>query len=196
VGSFKMPPPLSREVTQENDIALRFPMSPDVRHALQADLDLLLSPPPRPDQVVVLSADQRLAVMRTVASAWLPQSAIDRIVSPLLSNRLYVVADFFPASQMVEIKLRVIARGLCRAAAKQPSFGSDAGPAAVVERLLWTIYGERPTEAELRQALKMLRAYEPVVAFPDSPLIGLCTMHLSGPRLSSLRVVDASAMHE
>ena len=118
-------------------------------------------------------------------------------MSPLLSSRLYVVAEFFPASQMVEIKLRVIARGLCRAAVKQPSLGSDgAGRAAVVERLLWTIYGERPTEAELRQALDMLRAYEPVVALPDTPLIGLCTTHLSGPRLSSLRVVDSRAMHE
>ena len=64
VGSFKMPPPLSREVTQENDIALRFPMSPDVRHAVQADLDVLLAPPRRADKVVVLGADQRLAVMR------------------------------------------------------------------------------------------------------------------------------------
>jgi hypothetical protein len=192
-----MPPPLSREVTQENDIALRFPMSSDVRHALQADLELLLAKPPQADKVVVLSADQRLAVMRAVASAWLPQSAIDRIVNPLLSIRLYVVAEFFPASQLVEIKLRVIARGLCRAAAKQSGFGSDvSGPAAAVERLLWTIYGERPTEGELRQSLKMLRAYEPVVAPPDTPLIGLCTTHLSGPRLSSLRVVNSRAMHE
>jgi hypothetical protein len=197
VGSFKMPPPLSREVTQENDIALRFPMAPDVRHALQADLDLLVAPPPRTNKVVVLSADQRLAVMRAVASTWLPQTTIDRIVSPLLSNRLYVVAEFFPAAQMVEIKLRVIARGLCRAAVKQPGLGSDAsGPAAIVERLLWDIYGERPTEGELRQALEMLKAYEPEVALPDTPLIGLCTTHLSGPKLSSLRVVDSRAMHE
>jgi hypothetical protein len=198
VSNYRMPPSATGEVTTSADVEQRFGMPQDDRATLRRDLELLLTDSdPIPATSLMLNGQQRLAVMQAVARRWLPQAEIDEVIQPLLSNgHAYLVAQVLPQGEMVETKLRLMARGLCRRSMHRTEGGFSVAPSGspdAIARLLASIYGRAPTSLELLDAVDAQERLAAHVTPPDTPLVALCTTHLSGPRLAVLPFAAAPA---
>jgi hypothetical protein len=187
LASYEMPPPPSVQITVTSEIERLYPLSSVQRVELINSLDTVLAlRAPDNEPVYALTPEEWIGTVVSIMRPWVPANELEHALQPPSAPR-----DSDPSG----IRINLIAREVCRAmttklmAQVRAAPSAEGEPRELVRRLLRVIYGVAPSEAAVRRGVDLLQAYAPLVDKPDTPLSALCATHLSGPKLTHLRVL-------